>query len=188
MKCSRCQQEILDDEEWEVDVSVHKVYHLVCPVRASKARPEGFASTGGSAPSPAAKHGESCPPEVASHGETPVVNLVCSAPVERSAAMFPDIGPDPLKNWGTVRNDVIGARERLSKAVGLQQDGVPDQTMLAWRIDVSRVLDELTLMTARWRINQQQKAADSAPGVGQKATSPLKGQKGKRATARNATR
>lgn len=75
-----------------------------------------------------------------------------------SAASWPDIGLDPLKHRDKVTGGVEGARERLSKAVSIQQKEVPDQTLLAWRIDVSRVLDELTLMTARWEYLQKRAA------------------------------
>ncbi len=64
--------------------------------------------------------------------------------------LFPDIGPDPLKHRDQVKDGVAGACERLTKALALQQAEVPDQTALVWRIDISRVLGELTLMTVRW--------------------------------------
>lgn len=58
---------------------------------------------------------------------------------------FPDIGNDPLQ----VRDvdGVAGAMERLGKAVSLQQPLVPNQTALVWRIDISRIRDEVTWRT-----------------------------------------
>lgn len=74
-------------------------------------------------------------------------NSLAQAP----GSALPDIGLDPLKHRDHVDGSIEATRERLGKAVALQQQGVPDQTMLAWRIDVSRLLDELTVMMARWR-------------------------------------
>jgi len=54
---------------------------------------------------------------------------------------FPYIGQDPLK---TGQHNIEHALDRLRQGASVQQKEVPDQTMLAWRIDVDRVLVELT--------------------------------------------
>jgi len=52
---------------------------------------------------------------------------------------FPDIGPDPLKLNGEERKKAADETySRLTKAHTVQQKGVPDQTALVWRIDLSR--------------------------------------------------
>ena len=51
--------------------------------------------------------------------------------------------------------ELITAVQRMRTACDLQQAGVPDQTALVWRMDISRVLSELTLMTARWNLHKQ---------------------------------
>jgi len=75
------------------------------------------------------------------------------APAPGSA--WPDIGLDPLKHRDEVKGGVEGAKERLKQALCIQQTKVPDQAALVWRIDISRVLDELTVMTARWKHHQE---------------------------------
>lgn len=66
------------------------------------------------------------------------------------AEKFPDIGNDPLKADGDERRELdVSTADRLQKGVAQQQAGVPDQTMLASRIDVSRLLDELTMRRAQ---------------------------------------
>ncbi len=72
---------------------------------------------------------------------------------------LPDIGLDPLKHRDQVKIGVEGARERLTKALCIQQPEVPDQTALVWRIDIDRVLMELTLMTSRWENREAVQAA-----------------------------
>jgi hypothetical protein len=52
----------------------------------------------------------------------------------------PDIGADPLKSGVRTPEQV---HARLSAGIAVQQPHVPDQTMLAWRIDVSDVISEL---------------------------------------------
>ena len=66
------------------------------------------------------------------------------------SAEWPDIGKDPLKYRDEVLGGVEGAKERLGKACAVQQTGVPDQTALVWRIDLDRLMCELTVMTMRW--------------------------------------
>ena len=68
-----------------------------------------------------------------------------------AGSAWPDIGLDPLKHREQVEGGVEGAVKRLNQAVAIQQKEVPDQTLLAWRIDVDRVLCELIVMTARWK-------------------------------------
>lgn len=66
---------------------------------------------------------------------------------------FPHIGDDPLKKDGDERKiygSIDKTKERLEKGVTFQQSGVPDQTMLAWRIDVSRLCDEYTWLRPAW--------------------------------------
>lgn len=72
------------------------------------------------------------------------------APAPGSA--LPDIGEDPLKASDLQLSTALC---RLGKARDIQQEGVPDQTALVWRIDLMRVMDELTLMTARWNLMRQ---------------------------------
>lgn len=56
---------------------------------------------------------------------------------------YPDIGPDPLKS-GEKDPDHDEGMERIFQAMSVQQNGVPDQTALTWRIDLSRLHGELT--------------------------------------------
>lgn len=64
----------------------------------------------------------------------------------------PDIGPDPLKLDGEERVRYGGEYvARLTAAHTIQQPGVPDQTALVWRIDLSRVLSELIQTRVRER-------------------------------------
>ena len=66
---------------------------------------------------------------------------------------FPDIGPDPLKADGEEREKLHNeTRQRIEKACAIQQSGVPDQTALTWRIDLSRIRDDLTIAEARVEI------------------------------------
>jgi len=69
-----------------------------------------------------------------------------------SAPAWPNIGDDPLKVGDMELSTAI---QRMRTACDLQQAGVPDQTALVWRIDINRVLSELTLMTARWNLHKQ---------------------------------
>lgn len=62
-------------------------------------------------------------------------------------ASLPDIGPDPLKS--DLPRDIASARKRLQSGLDRQQFGVPDQTALVWRGDISTVLCELTWRTAQ---------------------------------------
>lgn len=65
---------------------------------------------------------------------------------------FPYIGPDPLKMPRKTREEQakpdewveLAPCERLRQATSVQQAGVPDQMALVWRIDLNRVLMELT--------------------------------------------
>lgn len=68
-----------------------------------------------------------------------------------SEQKFPDIGKDPLKFSGEVDRSIDAVRTRLSKAVGLQQKEVPDQTALVWRVDLSQLDSEYI-----WRNAQRQ--------------------------------
>ena len=82
------------------------------------------------------------------------VILFALAAVAGEKEAFPDIGPDPLKatpheKWVEMASNYD---ERLFKACAVQQSGVPDQTALVWRIDLSRLRDACTLATARVRI------------------------------------
>ena len=65
---------------------------------------------------------------------------------------FPDIGKDPLRDPFVQRGNhddiVSNAIDRLRLGVDKQQEHAPDQTMLAWRIDVSRLISEYT-----WRFS-----------------------------------
>lgn len=72
-------------------------------------------------------------------------------------AKFPDIGPDPLKADGDERKRLHNETdERLTKAFTIQQSGVPDQTALVWRIDISRQHDALIIaQTQREGLRQQ---------------------------------
>lgn len=65
----------------------------------------------------------------------------------------PDIGPDPLKLSQHEERVTYGSEyvARLTKAHAMQQPGVPDQTALVWRIDLSRVLSELIQTRVRER-------------------------------------
>jgi len=77
--------------------------------------------------------------------------------LERVTAAFPDIGADPLKLDGeerTKRMDEQVIYDITSKAASVQQTGVPDQTALVWRFDLSKlheraILDEARLKFAR---------------------------------------
>jgi hypothetical protein len=63
---------------------------------------------------------------------------------------FPDIGPDPLKLDGEEREKAYDDTDaRLHKACAVQQKGVPDQTALVWRIDLSRHFANYAVMQAR---------------------------------------
>lgn len=162
MKCSRCCKRIRNGK-YKRDTCFGGYMHLVCPVGASAAQtPQGFASTGGSAPSLAAKLQGPTEALGATHGETPVVNLVCSAPVERSG--------------GTVEyiSGVDGLTYKIEK----------------FFVGYNEVQMEVTLCNplfyrdgCLWFGPFQ--PPDSGQCNGQKATSSLKGRKGKRATARN---
>lgn len=71
----------------------------------------------------------------------------------KCAEKFPDIGRDPLQLSGDERKQrgcIEAVREALNAPVCLQQKGVPDQTALVWRIDLSRLLDDHTVLAARW--------------------------------------
>lgn len=68
---------------------------------------------------------------------------------------FPDIGLDPLAYRDQVKGGVAGARERLEKVTAMQQAGVPDQTALVWRIDVDRVLCELTWRSCHLELSRK---------------------------------
>lgn len=74
-----------------------------------------------------------------------------SASIEQ-AKKFPDIGPDPLKLDGeerTARMEDKAVKEILFKAMSKQQSGVPDQTALVWRFDLSKMSERITLAEAR---------------------------------------
>ena len=78
-------------------------------------------------------------------------------PIRTAPAQWPDIGEDPLKkNFEDRRADAFadGAFVRLGQGVGRQQPHVPDQTMLAWRIDVDRVRCELVHKRAFFEYRQ----------------------------------
>lgn len=60
---------------------------------------------------------------------------------------FPDIGPDPLKTFGDAYmtvNTVEAAKRRLMDINNLAQPGVPDQTALVWRADLSKLINDHT--------------------------------------------
>ena len=62
---------------------------------------------------------------------------------------FPDIGPDPLQvRDAPGRGCVEASLERVRAAHCKQQEGVPDQTALVWRIDLMRLTGELIWRTA----------------------------------------
>jgi len=60
---------------------------------------------------------------------------------------FPCIGQDPLKM--EKRDGFEESFVRLKSGLNIQQKGVPDQTALVWRIDISRVSDEVIIQTGR---------------------------------------
>lgn len=63
--------------------------------------------------------------------------------VARLKAGFPDIGPDPLKlptvEWAEAATE-DSTKKRLRDIYCKQQAGVPDQTALVWRIDLTRMM------------------------------------------------
>jgi len=72
-----------------------------------------------------------------------IARLLAELAELRQSRKWPDIGPDPLKDRDKVDNSEDGSRSRLIVPVCLQQPEVPNQTALVWRIDISRVSDEL---------------------------------------------
>jgi uncharacterized coiled-coil protein SlyX len=60
---------------------------------------------------------------------------------------WPDIGQDPLQM--EKRDSFEESFARLKSGLNKQQAGVPDQTALVWRVDISRVSDEVILQRAR---------------------------------------
>jgi hypothetical protein len=129
----------------------------------AKSAASGFASTGGSAPSLAAKHGETCAQESPAHGKAPVVNLVCSAPLERFAALVQKWREhaDLLYLWAN-------ANER--EGLGFEAQFLRKKAHTL-RVCAKGIESEI--------------AANSGPAAGQKATSSLERGAGERATARN---
>jgi hypothetical protein len=68
---------------------------------------------------------------------------------------LPDIGMDPLKMPRETPSDEAAdnchraTRERLTQASTIQQQGVPNQTALVWRIDIDRLLAHDTWKTSQ---------------------------------------
>lgn len=72
-----------------------------------------------------------------------------------------DIGIDPLKHddWKTYRS-TEAMKERIMNAMSIQQEGIPDQTALVWRIDISQLHSEHTQQSTY--IKAQQKELEKA--------------------------